>query len=55
MTNGTITNYRDQTGDYYTGTTGGLWRNTAAVTRIQITPGAGSWAAGSAFYLYGIT
>ena len=34
--------------------TGGLWLNTAAITRIDITAYAGSWAQHSHFALYGI-
>lgn len=32
----------------------GVWKNTAAITRIATTPNSGSYAAGSAFYLYGV-
>jgi hypothetical protein len=31
-----------------------LWRNTAAVTRITILPGAGNWIAGSRLTIYGM-
>lgn len=31
-----------------------LWSNTAAITSIMFTPGSGSWAQYSTFYLYGI-
>jgi hypothetical protein len=33
----------------------GYWRSTAAITRITLTPAAGNFDVGSAFYLYGIT
>ncbi len=33
----------------------GWWRNTAAITRITLTPAAGLFTAGSSVYLYGIT
>jgi hypothetical protein len=39
----------------YSGTYGGLWQNTAAVTSITLLPLAGSLVAGSAAYLYGMT
>ena len=32
----------------------GLVATTNAITSIKVTPGAGSWASGSTFYLYGI-
>lgn len=32
----------------------GLWRSTAAITSITLTPDAGSFATGSTFSLYGI-
>lgn len=34
---------------------GGQWLNTAAITRITVIPGSGSFATGSRFSLYGIT
>jgi hypothetical protein len=37
------------------GGTGAQWLSTAAVTRIQVFPASLLWAAGSSFYLYGIT
>lgn len=37
------------------GTEAGLWRNTAAITTIALTPSGGSFAAQSSFYLYGIS
>lgn len=33
---------------------GGLWRSTAAITRVELFPGAGSFVAGSRATLYGI-
>jgi hypothetical protein len=50
-------------GGAYTGTTAatfqsetdsGVWRSTAAITRITLTPSAGSWIIGSTFTLYGL-
>jgi hypothetical protein len=40
----------------YINASAGLWRNTAAITSIVLNgiPGAGSFASGSSFYLYGI-
>ena len=35
--------------------TSAVWNNTAAITRISVSPGAGTWATGSAFFLYGVT
>lgn len=32
----------------------GLWRDTTAISSIQISPSAGSWDTGSSFFLYGI-
>ena len=32
----------------------GLWRNTAAITSIKITPQSANFVSGSSFYLYGI-
>lgn len=32
----------------------GLWRNTAAITSILISPDAGNFVSGSSFFLYGI-
>ena len=37
-----------------TGSIVGLWRNTAAISTILLSPGSGNWAAGSTFTLYGI-
>ena len=34
---------------------GGMWLSNAAVTRIIVAAGTGSWDTGSSFYLYGIT
>lgn len=31
-----------------------LWRTTAAITSIQLTPSSGNFVSGSSFYLYGI-
>jgi len=33
----------------------GLWNQTAAITQITLTPGAGNFVSGSEVYLYGIT
>ncbi len=33
----------------------GWWRNTAAITRLAVFPAAGNFAAGTSFYLYGVT
>lgn len=33
---------------------GGLWRNTAAITKLELKPSAGNFIAGSSFSLYGI-
>jgi len=38
----------------YDGLIAGLWSNTAAITAISITPGAGSWIQYSTAYLYGV-
>lgn len=32
----------------------GMWKSTSAITRLALAPDTGSWAAGSAFYLYGV-
>jgi hypothetical protein len=32
----------------------GLWRNTSAINRLDITPSAGNWNSGSTFTIYGI-
>lgn len=37
----------------YIGMYSGLWRNTAAVTAIDLSPSSGSWLAGCRFSLYG--
>lgn len=42
-------------GNEYVMNTGGLWKSTAAVTRITVTPDANSWAAGSMASLYGLS
>jgi hypothetical protein len=34
--------------------TASLWRNTAAITSITLTPSSGNYVSGSSFYLYGI-
>jgi hypothetical protein len=34
---------------------GGMWRNTAAITSITLTPSAGSWGQYSTFTLYGLS
>ena len=39
----------------YSGTYGGLWQNTAAVTSVTLLPLAGQLVAGSSAYLYGMT
>jgi len=33
----------------------GLWRNTAAITKLYMTMAAGNFVSGSSFYLYGIS
>jgi hypothetical protein len=38
----------------YTDLIAGLWSNTAAITSIEMLPGAGSFVANSTFYLYGV-
>lgn len=46
------------TGQGFMDATAHLWRNSAAVTSITISPGFGSaynWLTGSSFYLYGIS
>jgi hypothetical protein len=40
--------------EMYVGLIGSLARQVAAITSINVFPGAGSWAAGSVAYLYGI-
>jgi hypothetical protein len=49
--------FRDGMTSHITGATIGLWRNTAAITRIDLSPEFGSqvFYAGSTFTLYGIT
>ena len=40
----------------YLGATAGLWSNTAAITQLNCAPNSGTvFAAGSSFYLYGIS
>jgi hypothetical protein len=41
-------------GASYSGGAGGLWESTAAITRVEIFPGAGNFVAGSALTLYGL-
>lgn len=41
------------TTDFFGEQYGGLWRNTAAVNRITLTPSSGNWLAGSRATLYG--
>lgn len=43
------------TGTILTACSAGGWKNTAAVTRITLLPGAGSFVTGTRFTLYGIT
>lgn len=40
--------------DAYLGVSAGLWRNTAAITSINITKFGTNFVAGSSFYLYGL-
>lgn len=42
------------TTDNAIGAIAGLWRNTAAITKISIIPISTTYASGSSFYLYGI-
>jgi hypothetical protein len=42
------------TSGYETVTFGGEWRNTSAITRLQVILSGGNFIAGSSFYLYGI-
>lgn len=42
------------TGTIYSKLWTGRWRNTAAITSIVLTPGSGSFGAGSSFVLYGL-
>ena len=44
----------DKNGAGFLGFYSGLWRNTAAVTDITITPGQDNWAQYSSFALYGV-
>lgn len=37
----------------WTGTTGGLWNNTAVMSQVSMQTGVGNWASGSTFILYG--
>ena len=48
--------FRDGMATHITGATVGLWRNTAAITRIDLSPefGANTFYTGSVFTLYGI-
>ncbi len=41
-------------GNEYVMNTGGLWKNTAAITRITVTPDSNNWDAGSRATLYGM-
>lgn len=45
----------NSTTNSYSGTYGGLWLNTSAVTSITLLAGAGNLVAGSSAYLYGMT
>jgi hypothetical protein len=38
----------------YVGAFAGLWRNTAAISTIDVQPGGGQWAIGTSVSLYGI-
>ena len=44
----------DNNGSGFIGLISGLWRNTAAITQIDITPNSGNFAQYSQFALYGI-
>ena len=44
----------DLNGSGTTRETIGMWRNTGAVTLIELFPGAGNWASGTVATLYGI-
>jgi hypothetical protein len=48
LTLGTVASYETDRASY-------LWRNTAAINRITITPSVGNWAPGCAVSLYGIS
>lgn len=50
----TNTTENNATGSYLEAIAG-LWSNTSAITSIELTLSAGSWAASSSFFLYGIT
>ena len=41
-------------GSEYVMNTGGAWKNTAAITRVTITPDSNNWASGSRATLYGV-
>ena len=48
------TGERNQTNDTYMGFSSILWSNTAAITSLEIMPGAVGFIEGSTFYLYGV-
>jgi hypothetical protein len=52
MSDFSVTETNATTADLFA--TANLWRNTAAITSITLTPVAGNLIAGSSFYLYGI-
>jgi hypothetical protein len=53
--NGVSENQSTTAGQNWVAQNAGYWRNTAAITSIQILPiGGPNWVTGSSFYLYGI-
>lgn len=49
-----LTTAGNTTGLLNDGVYGGVWENTAAITRVAVTPQAGSFVAGSWFAVYGV-
>ncbi len=49
----TVYKLANSTGNIQHGIAGGHWRNSAAITSITVYPGAGNFATGSLFVLYG--
>lgn len=54
ITSLSVAHYGTATGNWTINPASGIWRNTAAITRLQIIPGGGNFAIGTRLLVYGL-